>query len=68
MKPVYLITKEGKAILEGLEFPDDFPTGTYKIVVKDKTDPKIAQPIPTMECEFIVYGSGGSDDKKKKKK
>jgi hypothetical protein len=63
-----LISKSGRAVIDGLEFPEDFPTGTYRVIVKDKTDPKIAIPIPTMECEFNVFHVGGADDKKKKKR
>jgi hypothetical protein len=62
-----LITKEGKASISELELPEDFPTGTYKLKLIDRTNPNIVPIIPTIECEFNIYPPGGDDKKKKKK-
>ncbi len=55
--------------MEGFELPEDFPPGTYKLQIRDKTDQKAAVAINLTEIEFQILGVGGAvDDKKKKKK
>jgi hypothetical protein len=51
-----------------IEFPDDFPGGQYKIYITDTTNPNIAKPLGTIECEFFIGGNGVVEDKKKGKK
>ena len=63
-----LTTAIGKVRLDELEFPEDIPTGVYKLRVTDKTSSQICTPIPSIDCEFHIYPLGGDDKKKKKTK
>ena len=68
-KSMLAYSETGVCTVGGLEFPEDFPPGNYKICIKDVTEIVDLPKLVDGESDLIIYpGEGVVDDKKKKKK
>ena len=65
-KPLILNSFNGIARIENLEFPDDFPTGRYTLMVTNGED-IFRTKITKISFDLIINPVGGDDKKKKKK-
>ncbi len=65
-KPLVLMSVNGVASLEGLEFPDDFPVGRYTVNVRNSEE-IFNSNIGQISFDLMINPVGGDDKKKKKK-
>ena len=69
VKSMLVKSEAGACLVSGLEFPEDFPPGRYRIIARDVTDIAELPKIKDLEFEVIINPADGVlDDKKKKKK
>lgn len=58
-------TINGKIDIESLEYPENFPEGTYILQIEDATDCFLAEKLEAKQFELVIKGSANQHDPKK---
>ena len=68
IKSMVVKSESGICRVSGLEFPEDFPPGRYRVIARDVTDITELPKLKDLEFEIVINPADGVLDDKKKKK